>query len=61
MLSATSEASENLSSRPRPELGVDEVIHFLIDVMYAKTPYKVISRTVRTHPTAELVPTTLKA
>ena len=44
-------------------LGVngDEVVHCLLDVMYAKAPYTVISRAVHIHPTvAELVPTVLQ-
>ena len=43
-------------------LGVtgDEVIHSLLDVMYAKAPYTVITRAVHIHPTvSELVPTML--
>jgi pyruvate/2-oxoglutarate dehydrogenase complex dihydrolipoamide dehydrogenase (E3) component len=39
----------------------DEVIHSLVDVMYAKASYTTISRAVHIHPTvAELVPTTLQ-
>ena len=39
----------------------DEVVHCLLDVMYAKLPYTVISRAVHIHPTvSELVPTTLQ-
>ena len=44
-------------------LGVngDEVVHLLLDVMYAKAPYTTVSRAVHIHPTvAELVPTTLQ-
>jgi pyruvate/2-oxoglutarate dehydrogenase complex dihydrolipoamide dehydrogenase (E3) component len=44
-------------------LGVngDEVVHSLLDVMAAKQPYTVISRTVHIHPTVtELVPTLLQ-
>jgi pyruvate/2-oxoglutarate dehydrogenase complex dihydrolipoamide dehydrogenase (E3) component len=38
----------------------DEVIHTLLDVMYAKAPYTVIQRAMHIHPTvAELVPTML--
>ncbi len=38
----------------------DEVIHSLLDVMYAKAPYTVITRAVHIHPTvSELVPTML--
>jgi len=44
-------------------LGVegDEVIHSILDVMYAKAPYTVISRAMHIHPTvSELVPTMLQ-
>jgi pyruvate/2-oxoglutarate dehydrogenase complex dihydrolipoamide dehydrogenase (E3) component len=44
-------------------LGVtgDEVIHVLLDVMYAKAPYTVVSRAMHIHPTvAELLPTLLQ-
>jgi len=44
-------------------LGVtgDEVVHSLIDVMYARAPYTVISRAVHIHPTVtELIPTLLQ-
>lgn len=38
----------------------DEVIHSLLDMMYAKMPYTVIQRAVHIHPTvSELIPTTL--
>jgi pyruvate/2-oxoglutarate dehydrogenase complex dihydrolipoamide dehydrogenase (E3) component len=43
-------------------LGVegDEVIHVLLDVMYAKKPYTVVQRAMHIHPTvAELLPTVL--
>ncbi len=43
-------------------LGVrgDEVIHTILDVMYAKAPYTVMQRAVHIHPTvSELVPTML--
>jgi pyruvate/2-oxoglutarate dehydrogenase complex dihydrolipoamide dehydrogenase (E3) component len=40
----------------------DEVVHLLLDVMYAKAPYTVISRAVHIHPTvAELIPTVLQS
>lgn len=43
-------------------VGCDEVIHSIIDVMYARAPYTVISRAVHIHPTvAELVPTLLQS
>ncbi|MGI9284511.1 MAG: FAD-containing oxidoreductase, partial [Pseudomonadales bacterium] len=39
----------------------DEVIHCLLDTMYARQPYTVISRAVHIHPTvAELIPTVLQ-
>jgi pyruvate/2-oxoglutarate dehydrogenase complex dihydrolipoamide dehydrogenase (E3) component len=42
-------------------VGGDEVVHLLIDMMYARAPYTVVSRAVHIHPTvAELVPTTLQ-
>jgi pyruvate/2-oxoglutarate dehydrogenase complex dihydrolipoamide dehydrogenase (E3) component len=43
-------------------LGVecDEVIHSILDVMYAKAPYTVIQRAMHIHPTVtELIPTML--
>ncbi len=41
-------------------LNGDEVIHSILDVMYAKAPYTVIQRAVHIHPTvSELVPTML--
>ncbi|UIF91034.1 FAD-containing oxidoreductase [Cupriavidus sp. UYPR2.512] len=44
-------------------LGVtgDEVIHSLLDIMYAKAPYATISRAMHIHPTvSELIPTLLQ-
>ena len=44
-------------------LGVtgDEVVHSLLDVMYAKAPYTTVSRAMHIHPTvAELLPTLLQ-
>ncbi|NBB76469.1 MAG: pyruvate/2-oxoglutarate dehydrogenase complex dihydrolipoamide dehydrogenase, partial [Bacteroidetes bacterium] len=39
----------------------DEIIHSLLDVMYAEKPYTVISRAVHIHPTiSELIPTILQ-
>ncbi|MFY9314708.1 MAG: FAD-containing oxidoreductase [Burkholderiales bacterium] len=39
----------------------DEIVHSLLDVMYAKQPYTTISRAVHIHPTVtELVPTLLQ-
>jgi pyruvate/2-oxoglutarate dehydrogenase complex dihydrolipoamide dehydrogenase (E3) component len=41
-------------------IGGDEVIHSLLDVMYADAPYTVIQRAMHIHPTvAELIPTML--
>ncbi len=40
----------------------DEAIHCLLDTMYAKAPYTVVSRAVHIHPTvAELLPTVLQS
>ena len=40
--------------------GGDEVVHSILDVMYAKAPYTLITRAVHIHPTvSELIPTTL--
>jgi pyruvate/2-oxoglutarate dehydrogenase complex dihydrolipoamide dehydrogenase (E3) component len=42
-------------------IGGDEVVHSLLDVMYAKAPYTVVSRAVHIHPTvSELLPTVLQ-
>ena len=41
--------------------GGDEVIHSLLDVMYAKAPYTVVERAMHIHPTvSELIPTMLE-
>ncbi len=41
-------------------VGGDEVVHLLLDAMYAGAPYTVIQRAVHIHPTvAELIPTLL--
>ena len=41
-------------------IGGDEIIHSILDVMYADAPYTVIQRAVHIHPTvAELIPTML--
>ena len=41
-------------------VGGDEVIHSLLDVMYARAPYTVVQRAMHIHPTvSELVPTML--
>lgn len=38
----------------------DEVIHSILDVMYAKAPYTIIQRAMHIHPTVtELIPTML--
>jgi len=40
--------------------GGDEVVHSLLDIMYAKAPYTVVQRAVHIHPTvSELIPTML--
>jgi pyruvate/2-oxoglutarate dehydrogenase complex dihydrolipoamide dehydrogenase (E3) component len=41
--------------------GGDEVIHCILDMMYAKAPYTVMSRAMHIHPTvSELLPTVLQ-
>ncbi len=41
-------------------VGGDEVIHSILDVMYARAPYTLIQRAVHIHPTvSELIPTML--
>jgi pyruvate/2-oxoglutarate dehydrogenase complex dihydrolipoamide dehydrogenase (E3) component len=41
-------------------LAGDEVIHCVLDVMYAKAPYTVIQRAMHVHPTvSEFIPTML--
>ena len=41
-------------------VGGDEVIHIVLDIMYAKAPYTVIQRAMHIHPTvAEYLPTLL--
>jgi len=41
-------------------LSGDEVIHCILDVMYAKAPFTVLQRAVHIHPTvSELIPTML--
>jgi pyruvate/2-oxoglutarate dehydrogenase complex dihydrolipoamide dehydrogenase (E3) component len=41
-------------------VGGDEVIHSILDIMYAKAPYTVIQRAMHIHPTvSELIPTML--
>jgi pyruvate/2-oxoglutarate dehydrogenase complex dihydrolipoamide dehydrogenase (E3) component len=41
-------------------IGGDEIIHSILDVMYANAPYTVIQRAVHIHPTVtELIPTML--
>ena len=42
-------------------IGGDEVIHSVLDIMYADAPYSVISRATHIHPTvSELIPTMLQ-
>jgi len=41
-------------------LAGDEVIHWVLDVMYAKAPYTVMQRAMHIHPTvSEFIPTML--
>ena len=41
-------------------VGGDEVVHSLLDLMYAKAPYTVMQRAMHIHPTvSELLPTML--
>jgi pyruvate/2-oxoglutarate dehydrogenase complex dihydrolipoamide dehydrogenase (E3) component len=41
-------------------IGGDEIVHSLLDVMYADVPYTVIRRAMHIHPTVtELIPTLL--
>jgi pyruvate/2-oxoglutarate dehydrogenase complex dihydrolipoamide dehydrogenase (E3) component len=43
-------------------VGCDEVVHALLDLMYAKAPYSVLRRAMHIHPTvAELLPTMVGA
>jgi pyruvate/2-oxoglutarate dehydrogenase complex dihydrolipoamide dehydrogenase (E3) component len=40
------------------ELSGDEVIHCILDLMYAKTPYTIMQRAMHIHPTvSEFIPT----
>jgi pyruvate/2-oxoglutarate dehydrogenase complex dihydrolipoamide dehydrogenase (E3) component len=42
-------------------VGCDEVIHCLLDVMYARKPYTLLTHAVHSHPTvSELIPTVLQ-
>ncbi len=42
-------------------VGCDEVVHSLLDIMYAKAPYTVVERAMHIHPTvSELIPTMLQ-
>jgi pyruvate/2-oxoglutarate dehydrogenase complex dihydrolipoamide dehydrogenase (E3) component len=41
-----------------PGIGGDEIIHSILDVMYADVPYTVMQRATHIHPTVtELIPT----
>ena len=41
-----------------PGIGGDEIIHSILNVMYADAPYTVIQRATHIHPTVtELIPT----
>jgi len=49
-----------LNGASLPGIECDEVIHSILDVMYANAPYTVIQRAMRIHPTvSELIPTML--
>jgi pyruvate/2-oxoglutarate dehydrogenase complex dihydrolipoamide dehydrogenase (E3) component len=53
-------ASEQILGASFLGIGCDEVIHGILDMMYAKAPYTMLQRTVPIHPTvSELVPTLL--
>jgi pyruvate/2-oxoglutarate dehydrogenase complex dihydrolipoamide dehydrogenase (E3) component len=42
-------------------IGCDEVIHTILDLMYAKAPYTVLARAMHIHPTvSELLPTMME-
>jgi pyruvate/2-oxoglutarate dehydrogenase complex dihydrolipoamide dehydrogenase (E3) component len=42
-------------------IGGDEIVHSLLDIMYARAPYTVIKRAMHIHPTVtELIPTMLE-
>ena len=42
-------------------IGGDEIVHSLLDVMYADAPYTVVAHAVHIHPTVtELIPTMLQ-
>jgi len=52
--------SEELLGASLLGLNADEIVHSLLDVMYAKKPYTTIQRAVHIHPTVtELIPTLL--
>lgn len=54
------EESEQILGAALLGVGCDEVIHLIIDVMYAKAPYTVIRDAMHIHPTvSELIPTLL--
>lgn len=55
-------ATERLLGATILGVGGDEVIHGVLDLMYADAPYTTIARAVHIHPTvSELVPTTLQS
>jgi len=52
--------SERILGASILDIGGDEIIHSLLDVMYADAPYTVIRRAIHIHPTVtELIPTML--
>ncbi|MFC3651502.1 FAD-containing oxidoreductase [Dyella humi] len=56
------EKSEQLLGAAILGVNGDEAIHSLLDVMYAKAPYRTVTHAVHIHPTvSELLPTTLQS
>jgi hypothetical protein len=59
-ISALSEMQEKKRGQSSWGFECDEVIHSILDVMYANAPYTVIQRAMHIHPTvSELIPTML--
>ena len=52
--------SRRFSEPPFSGSAGDEVIHCILDLMYAKAPYTVVQRAMHIHPTvSEFIPTML--
>ena len=52
--------SERILGAAILSIGGDEIVHSLLNIMYADAPYTVIQRAVHIHPTvSELIPTML--